>query len=455
MAEGSWQAVFVREQNAEQVGRQPGRKRPGRARTRVPLWTGLLLLLCLGDVSSVFGQRVVAERVEGNRRTKPWVILRELKTQVGDSVTPSDLEVDRDRVLNLGLFERAEVTLHPGPEGDTLVVRVWERWYIFPFPILFANEHDLRKLSYGLGLAHFNFRGRAEIVSVVGWLGYNPALRFSYSNPWFGGKHRLLGSLEVFWSSIQGKSLEFPEYHEKQRGVKVRFGKRFSYGTYVVGLAGYTLRRTDPPDLGVTIDPGGRDAFGSLGLLAIFDGRDFRPYPWRGYYVESLLKQNGFGAPLIDYTRLVLDTRGYLPLPVGSLGLRVVTKLSRGRVPVYDRVYIGYEERVRGHFAKRLEGDDMGLGSVEWKVTLLPLRYWPAPTYLPLTTALKFGLNASVFYDVAAVWRRGQSARAGTWLHGFGVGLHVRVPYAEVVRLEAAFDEKGKAEFILDVGKAF
>ncbi|NOZ57785.1 MAG: BamA/TamA family outer membrane protein [Calditrichaeota bacterium] len=454
MALGS-QRVEVGKKSVAGQGTGLSRRARIRLLLRFVFWSGLLVVLWAGISSRALGQRVVAERVEGNRRTKPWVILRELKTQVGDSVTPSDLQEDRDRVLNLGLFERAELTLHPGPSGDTLVVRVWERWYIFPFPILFANEHDLRKLSYGLGLAHFNFRGRAEILSVVGWLGYNPALRFSYSNPWFGGKHRFLGSLEVFWASIRGKSLEFPEYHEKQRGVKIRFGKRFSYGTYIVGLAGYTFRRTEPPDLGVTIDPGGRDAFGTLGLLAIFDGRDFRPYPWRGYYLETSLKQNGFGSPVVDYTRLVVDARTYLPLPVGSLGFRLVTKLSRGRVPVYDRVYIGYEERVRGHFSKRLEGDNMGLGSAEWKMTLLPLRYWPAPSYLPLTTALKFGLNASVFYDVAAVWRDGQAARSGTWLHGFGLGLHVRVPYAEVVRLEAAFDEDGRPEFILDVGKSF
>ena len=415
----------------------------------------VIFLAVVAVANTVLGQRVVAERVVGNRRTKPWVILRELKTQIGDSVTPADLKVDRDRVLNLGLFERAEVTLHPGPEGDTLVVRVWERWYIFPFPILFANEHDLRKLSYGLGLAHLNFRGRAEILSVAGWLGYNPTLKFSYSNPWFGGKRRLIGSVELFWSSIRGKSLEFPEYREKLRGLKVRFGKRYGYGNYLMALAGYTLRRTDPPEIGVTLDPHGLDAFGSVGWLTILDGRDFRPYPWRGYYVESILKYNGLGSAWIDYTRFSLDTRGYLRLPVGSLGLRVMSQLSRGQVPVYDRVYIGYKERVRGHFQRRLEGDDLALASAEWKFTLLPLRYWPAPAYLPLTTALKFGLNLALFYDAAVIWRGGQNPRSGTWLRGFGFGLHIRVPYAEVVRLEIGFDERGRNEFILDVGKSF
>lgn len=422
------------------------------------LWTMTLLsILMIGAViaNNSAAQEIVAIRVEGNKRTKSWVVLRELKTQVGDTLNPEQLSQDRDRVLNLQLFERAKLSTAPGPEGDTLIVRVWERWYIFPFPVLFINEHDFKKLSYGAGLVHFNFRGRAEVLNAVGWAGYNPGAYLTYHNPWFGGNSRLFAELQVSAQSIRSKSLELPTHDERRRMVSFLLGKRFGYGVYVSGTARYTDRKTDPPVPGAVNSPNGRDRFGTVGGQVLLDWRDFRGYPSQGVYLRLMVLHHGSGSRWVDYDRWSADVRFYRRLLVGSLALRTAGTLSRGTVPVYDRVYIGYQERIRGHFGTKKEGENRFVGSVEWRVTLLPVRYSEFSGLSAFLKTWKFGINAAFFADAGKVWTGYERFGSGEWLRGFGVGLHLRVPYVEVLRAELAFDEKGRAELIFDVGVSF
>ncbi len=406
-------------------------------------------------VASAEGRKVVAIRVVGNRHTKPWVITRELRTRVGDVPDSASLAEDRDRVFNLRLFERVEVRLAPGPLGDTLVVQVWERWYIFPFPILFISERDVRKFSYGAGIVHLNFAGRAQEVSVVGWAGYNPSVRFNYFNPWLGGRHRLFCRIGLSSSSIRSKSLEVQTYREKRRRVELVLGKRYGYGVYLAVGTFYTDRRVVPYVPGVILSPSGRDRFGSVVGQVLFDWRDVRAYPWNGSYFEVLAIKNGLGSRWVDYKRLEVDFRGYWGPGAASLSGRATATLSFGEVPNYDRVFFGYRERVRGHFFEKFEGDNRMLFSLEWRRVLLPLRYWESPLPESLVPTLKFGLNLALFADAGVVWRRGQSPRHSRWLKGFGAGLHIRLPYIEALRLEVASDERGNLQGIVDVGAFF
>ena len=64
---------------------------------------------------------IVDIKVEGNKKTKPVVILREMKTQSGDTVTLQQLELDQKRIASLGLFSRVEMRAEP--EGDGIALK--------------------------------------------------------------------------------------------------------------------------------------------------------------------------------------------------------------------------------------------------------------------------------------------------------------------------------------------
>ncbi|HEV8080981.1 MAG TPA: POTRA domain-containing protein, partial [Chitinophagaceae bacterium] len=102
--------------------------------------------------------------IKGNKKTKDYIILREMELKPGDSIPASSiidaLEKDRRHIFNTTLF--LEVTVEPlivsAFEFDINII-VKERWYIFPLPELqFVDgtfnewlvkyKGDLNRLNY-------------------------------------------------------------------------------------------------------------------------------------------------------------------------------------------------------------------------------------------------------------------------------------------------------------------
>src|SRR5690349_20584045 len=74
--------------------------------------------------------------IEGNKRTKPYIIQRELPFKPGDSIYLPDLvkgfEISRQQLINTTLFNEVIISLKAfrGYVVDILI-QVKERWYIF------------------------------------------------------------------------------------------------------------------------------------------------------------------------------------------------------------------------------------------------------------------------------------------------------------------------------------
>jgi outer membrane protein assembly factor BamA len=413
------------------------------------------------DGEAAFNPVVAKIVVQGNRQTKTKVILREMKTQVGDTIDVETLQDDQKRILNLGLFNRVEIRPEPQPEGLHLVVTVTERLYFFPFPIFFINEKEWKKASYGAGMVHSNFRGRGETLALSGWAGYNPAINLDYSNPWLFGPTNLLTRLRFFAQRVRNRSFAIidRDVDEKRIGGSWSIGRRFGLFTYLsVGL-GYMELKFDPPVPGQTLDPSGRDRLPSVGVYFTYDKRDLFEYPRSGVMMRLWALRNGFNSEYIHYLRYGADLRGYKKIYRGlSLGGRVMADLSSDKIPIYDRVFLGYSNRVRGHFEQRVEGENLAMANVELRFPILPWRYFSiseVPMFGPYMQNMKYGLSGGIFADYGQVWFQKDRPDFSNGLAGYGLGLHFHLPYVYLLRLELAFDEKGNSEWITDLGVAF
>jgi hypothetical protein len=77
--------------------------------------------------------------VKGNKKTKTYIILREIRFKKGDSLTAihlaDELEQARQLVYNTTLFNEVKIEATPIAANDIIVtVTVKERWYIYPLP---------------------------------------------------------------------------------------------------------------------------------------------------------------------------------------------------------------------------------------------------------------------------------------------------------------------------------
>lgn len=409
--------------------------------------------------------------ITGNRHTKHHIILREIQVKVGDVLDPEVLEADRKRLLNLRLFSHVEIDGIPVEDGVQLIITVYESWYIYPYPIFFMNDRDWDKLSYGAGLLHYNFRGRRETLALSGWAGYNPSLQLDYGNPWMFGNANIFGRWRFYTQTVRNRFLSnaFQEVNEKRWGGNFTVGKRFGLFTFFSITAGYSsLRFTpesvhDPVDNEV-IDLSGRDNRGSLVASFLYDARDFYEYPRAGTYALLWGKRVGLTTNYTPYWRYGFDVRRYQKIYKGlALGARGMADLSPSDVPLDDLVNFGYRNRIRGHFYRRLHGDNLAQAGLELRVPIIPLRYhridqnplFQDTMFGRYFKTVKFGVSAGLFADYGVIWNHGEGFHPEDGRSGFGAGLHIHMPYLNVLRLEAAFNEDGKLEGLVDVGVAF
>lgn len=402
--------------------------------------------------STQTGKSISGIMIFGNEKTKAHIILREMKSKAHTPLDLSLIAEDQMRIQNLGLFNRVMVTTEPVDDTVLIIVQVAEKIFFIPYPIFFINDRDWSKLSYGAGAMHFNFRGRAEILTGSLWFGYDPSIQLSYVNPWIGGRHHLRLSTQLYYQRIQSKDPESDHVKEDHWGTNLTLGKRIGYHTHVNATIGYREVILNPPVPGHTLALRGKDELPKFGVSLTWDHRDLWEYPKRGWYVGVAVSKTGFFSTKADYARALLDARVYIPLTSKiTYAIRASTVLSDGEIPLYDRLYLGYSERVRGHFFEIFQGENRCILSMALRFPILPIRYIHLAE-LPELRDLKFGISVGLFADAGVVWFPSQSVTWQRFKKGYGAGIHLHLPYINVLRFEIAFDENQNTQYIIDMG---
>lgn len=142
--------------------------------------------------------------ISGNKKTKKYIIEREMRFKAGDTIPAAKLyeklERSRELIYNTNLF--AEVVLTPrfiSGNGISVSVTVRERWYIYPTPQFQLSDRnlnewierynaDLNRVTYGLKFAHYNLSGRRDHLRVYLLNGFGRNISFIYSAPYSNRK---------------------------------------------------------------------------------------------------------------------------------------------------------------------------------------------------------------------------------------------------------------------------
>jgi outer membrane protein assembly factor BamA len=144
--------------------------------------------------------RISAINIAGNKRTKSYIIGREMQIHVGDSIRKDKLEANllqaRNQIYNTNLFTEVKVDSTYQPDGSLAVnVGVHEKWYIYPTPQFQLADRsfnewiktyhaDLDRVIYGVKFADYNFSGRRDQLRAYLLNGYARNISMSYNNPY-------------------------------------------------------------------------------------------------------------------------------------------------------------------------------------------------------------------------------------------------------------------------------
>ena len=402
---------------------------------------------------------MIVDTVEviGNTSTREYVILNEMALRPGMPVNAELLQYDRARIYSLGLFTFVDLSLDTLGGRKTLRVLVSERWHYFPLPLFGFRDGDPKRPYYGAGFLHNNFQGRNQKLYGSMVFGYNPSAQLSFREPLIDPTHRLSFSSAASFSRVRNKSEieaeatgDFDEMHYE---VGVGIGKRLtlfesislSLSYQVVEISSYRFQRT--------VSASGIDRFLYATAGYSLDSRDLHEYPTRGGYFAAAVTKYGLGTSDVDFARIGVDLRGYLPLGASFTlaGRFTGSMVAGGMVPTYARMYFGYGERIRGYFRTVLEGEDLLSSSVELRFMLLPVRVFRLPTNLlpDEFTIWQFGISLALFADAGTTWFRGDPLNLNSFLSGYGGGIRFLLPYGIVARTEYALNNYGKGQFIL------
>ena len=421
----------------------------------------LLLLSLVYHTSSLAAQdttdTISTIVIVGNELTGDNVILRELKIKIGDKPDPAMIEESRMRVMNLFLFNRVEFNLYPQDANSLiLVIEVTERLYFYPLPILTINERDWSKWSYGLSAVHMNFRGQNERIWLGLWFGYRPGFGIDFSDPWAGDSLHLNTGINLMKTSYNHHTITTME--ESHITGNLLLGKWWGHHFNTSVILNYDEIKVAPEFQFLMQSGNTTEHTIGLALSLRHDTRDLYFYPASGWSNRFTIAQYGFFETYNHYTDVEVDLRNYISLGPIILAGRFYQKSSFGDVPVYRLNYIGFGERIRGHFNKVSEGLNVQVLSAESRFHILPVRYFSMnlppipPQYLH---NLKFGISAAFFIDSGIVWDESNELEINNYKTGFGFGVHIHLPYVEIFRFDYGFDLDWRGEFIFEVGVAF
>jgi len=397
--------------------------------------------------------------VAGNEKTKSYVILDEMLMKPGSPVTADAIEYDRNRIYSLGLFTSVEIFYDSLGATRFIYIDVKERWYIIPVPILGFRDGDPKKPFYGGGLLHSNFRGRNQKLYGAVILGFDPALSLSFVDPLFDRENNLSVGTSLSTGTVKNRStIESAltgDFDERHFDINLSVGKRFTlfesagitFGIHNVRVASYRIGRTASTD--------GQDLYLYCAASYIFDSRNLREYATQGSMVSMSVTKNGLGEADLNYSRIKVDARKYLPLSADfSLAGRIHGSGVSGTViPTYAREYFGTGERIRGYYNTVREGENLAGGTIELRYALFfPRTFVFSAVPIPPEFAVwRFGVSLALFADTGIAWFRSERLRLNDFSTGYGGGVHFLLPYGFILRTEYALNDLGHGQFIIDL----
>jgi outer membrane protein insertion porin family len=399
------------------------------------------------------GWMVDSITVSGNKKTRDFVILREMETRPGSTLKTRILERDVRYLRGLGLFADVEIlpdSLRPG--GCALRVKVKERSSYFLKTILPVVNYNFGDgFSYGVRWNNRNFRGRREILysSYIRDNNENNNLSVGWLAPWIGWKHvELAANSWYFDRSTVPESFNILE----QLGGGIYLGiplteSRISFSNAIASLA-MDYRRA-----GSIRGDRVEQKFLSPLLGVRLDSRDSRIRPLSGnLFYLAVSTWTAVSGPRQTYYRLWNDLRMFRSLGEHQvLALRSNFNYQFGDYPEYFTVGLGGSGTLRGYPSSKYTGSHRWFQTLEWRYTALPQKVFRLPylDYVDITVALV------VFLDSGIVWQNEDAFTAKRFHGGSGFGLRLYSPFQDVVRFDLGFNAHGDVYPYLRTGIRF
>ena len=417
--------------------------------------------------------------INGNKKTKASIILREIPFHTGDEYPLQDLvkkfEDARRQLMNTTLFHTVVVAARSF-EGNKIdiVVDVKERWYLFPVPYLkpvdrnlnqwiVVQKASLSRVNYGAKVLYNNATGRNDKFRL--WLiaGYTKQFSISYDRLYID--KAMKWGLKFGLSAGKNRELNYNTINDKQVFLKdndryIRsFANTYAELTYrraiktrhSFGLAYSTEQVQDTiVKLNPTYFKSGRNRinFPELYYSMAYYDVDYIPYPTQGYAANVSISKRGFNN-IINVWQLHAKGFGSWHLSpkifvnlyaYGGIKFPFKQPYFNQRFLGYGDVFMqGYEyyvvDGVAGGFLKATLAREMLNFNIR-----IPARKGKEAERIPIRIFGKIYGNSGYVHNP----QPGENNLSNRILNAAGIGIDILTLYDVTFRFEYSFNQLGQ-----------
>jgi outer membrane protein assembly factor BamA len=456
-----------------------------------------LTLLLIFNFFAAFSQDmfvVNSIEIEGNKTTKRATVLRELSFEIGDSLTVYDFNQKLNQSeLNISsqwLFNF--VNIEPIFNGNKIDVKikVVERWYVWPYPILEISERnfnvfwdtlqnsnftDFSRLNYGVFLNWYNFRGRNELLKIKFRKGYKEHYLFEYDIP-FINKSKTLGTIVIFelfrmkqfhYKTIDNK-LIYAEYEDKRlKNWNSTFTLQYKKNLNLTHRLSLKHALFDTPEEIQTVNSNflglesSRFEFSTIEYHYENEKRNSISYPTKGSFNEVLI--SGFRGRNNDFKniQIIAKTENHFnPKPRWHFGNSIKIKAqSNTSLPYVLNESLGFEDYLRGYEYYVFDGEHYVMAKTALKYELVPKKKFDVP-YLKMEQFKKtyYSIYFSIFADMGTVvdsQYADENTLNNTFLMSQGISLDYVTYYDKLLRLEYSRNHLNQWGFFIHFSNPF
>jgi outer membrane protein insertion porin family len=383
----------------------------------------------------VEGPEVYVERIDitGNTRSEDRVLRREIPIAEGDLFTIQKLARARQRLVNLGYFERVDITTQPGSDQTRVIVTVDVTERPTGLFSIGGGFSSVDSFVGTLDLSQRNFLGRGWELSLRLRLGARTQQGVvSFTEPWLFDRP-LAAGFDVF-----NVRRQFDEFDYDSLGGGLRLSHPFA--EFARWHLGYRLTRDEISALVPTAtaallaEEGSRLTSRVSGALS-YDSRDNIMAPTAGSSAVLNADFAGAGGDT-RYVKTLGSVTHFRPIWFGHIiSGRAEAGYGMGwggeEVPLFERFYLGGPASIRGvKFRQispvdaqgiRIGGTSMLLGNVEYIVPL-PLNF-----------------RVAGFFDIGNVYGFGRRFDPTDTREAAGVGIRWLSPFGPI-RVDYGFN---------------
>lgn len=435
--------------------------------------------------------RVSLITIQGNKRTKDYIIRREMRFKEGDSIKTSSLvyllEQSRSLIYNTVLFTEVNIIPSIDSTGIAFNVYVKEKWYLYPSPQfklvdrnlnewLKRYNGDLNRVIYGAKFAHYNFTGRRDQLRIYFLTGYARNISFSYKAPYsnsaltegYAVSAGYTQNREVGYKTNSGNLiLNYTNGAFVRKSFNLNAGyiiRRGHYNSHVLGI-GYAYLKVDDS----VIVKSASDYFNSNKSSAAYTDLTYAyqhvkvdniSYPLKGnVYGFSLFKRGlGFSGGI---NLLEIGSYGTKYIPHGKNWYSSVQLVTKLKAP-FDVAYINRHAMGFGDFDLRgleyyvIDGVAAAIAKYTLKKKIIAFNI-PVPFKIKAIPKIPVALFAKTFADAGYSYipSRYNSVLNNRLLYTGGFGLDILTLYDISFKLEYSFNQLGQNGLFLHVKGGF